>query len=191
MERIFAETIALHVLLYACMLANPNMSERSFRTAAIQGTKCMKKAFRSFFFPFARVFRGCFSWNQPFVGSLKSATNRLGPFLRPSARLFPTGKLPSGDAYPFQNVWRGRKVHDRIQERCIRIGQYIADTGATVRGAARHFGVSKSSVHKDMDERLPKINQTLYRQVRCVLSYNKSVRHLRGGEATRRKYLHR
>ena len=64
-------------------------------------------------------------------------------------------------------------MHDRIQERCIRIGQYIADTGATVRGAARHFGVSKSSVHKDMDERLPKINQTLYRQVRCVLSYNR------------------
>ena len=82
-------------------------------------------------------------------------------------------------------------MHDRIQERCIRIGQYIADTGATVRGAARHFGVSKSSVHKDMDERLPKINQTLYRQVRRVLSYNKSVRHLRGGDATRRKYLHR
>ncbi len=82
-------------------------------------------------------------------------------------------------------------MHDRIQERCIRIGQYIADTGATVPGAARHFGVSKSSVHKDMDERLPRINQTLYRQVRSVLSYNESVRHLRGGEATRRKYLHR
>ncbi len=81
-------------------------------------------------------------------------------------------------------------MHDRIQERCIRIGQYIADTGETVRGAARHFGVSKSSVHKDMDQRLPKINQTLYRQVRCVLSYNKSVRHLRGGEATRQKYRH-
>ena len=71
-------------------------------------------------------------------------------------------------------------MHDRIQERCIRIGQYIADTGATVRGAARHFGVSKSSVHKDMDERLPRINQTLYRQVRRVLSYNKSVRRRRG-----------
>lgn len=81
-------------------------------------------------------------------------------------------------------------MHDRIQERCIRIGQYIADTGETVRGAARHFGVSKSSVHKDMDQRLPKINQTLYRQVRCVLSYNKSVRHLRGGKATRQKYRH-
>ncbi len=81
-------------------------------------------------------------------------------------------------------------MHDRIQERCIRIGQYIADTGETVRGAARHFGVSKSSVHKDMDQRLPRINQTLYRQVRCVLSYNKSVRHLRGGEATRQKYRH-
>lgn len=81
-------------------------------------------------------------------------------------------------------------MHDRIQELCIRIGQYIADTGETVRGAARHFGVSKSSVHKDMDQRLPRINQTLYRQVRCVLSYNKSVRHLRGGEATRQKYRH-
>lgn len=79
-------------------------------------------------------------------------------------------------------------MHPHIQERCIRIGQYIADTGATVRDAARHFGMSKSSVHKDMDERLPQLNQTLYHQVRSVLMYNKSVRHLRGGEATRRKY---
>lgn len=79
-------------------------------------------------------------------------------------------------------------MHEHIQERCIRIGQYIADTGATVRAAANHFGVSKSSVHKDMDQRLAQINQTLYLQVREVLSYNKSVRHLRGGEATRRKY---
>lgn len=79
-------------------------------------------------------------------------------------------------------------MHEHIQERCIRIGQYIADTGATVREAAKHFGVSKSSVHKDMDERLKLLNLTLYRNVRQVLSYNKSVRHLRGGEATRRKY---
>ena len=79
-------------------------------------------------------------------------------------------------------------MDEHSQERCIRIGQYIADTGATVRAAANHFGVSKSSVHKDMDQRLAQINQTLYLQVREVLSYNKSVRHLRGGEATRRKY---
>ncbi len=79
-------------------------------------------------------------------------------------------------------------MHQHIEERCIRIGQYIADTGATVREAARHFGVSKSSVHKDMDERLPRVSVTLAGQVKQVLSYNKSVRHLRGGEATRRKY---
>ena len=84
--------------------------------------------------------------------------------------------------------WGDGTVHPHIQERCIRIGQYIADTGATVRDAAKHFGVSKSSVHKDMDERLPQLNQTLYRHVRNVLAYNKSVRHLRGGEATLRKY---
>lgn len=76
----------------------------------------------------------------------------------------------------------------QIEDRCIAIGQYIADTGATVRAAAQHFGVSKSSVHKDMDQRLPKYNETLARQVRSVLSYNKAVRHLRGGEATRKKY---
>ena len=59
-------------------------------------------------------------------------------------------------------------MHDRIQERCIRIGQYIADTGATVRGAARHFGVSKSSVHKDMDERLPRsIKRCIARCAMC------------------------
>ena len=81
-------------------------------------------------------------------------------------------------------------MHPQIEQRCILIGQYIADTGATVRAAAKHFGMSKSSVHKDMDERLPRLNQTLSRQVRLVLAYNKSVRHLRGGEATRRKYLH-
>ena len=60
-------------------------------------------------------------------------------------------------------------MHPHIQERCIRIGQYIADTGATVRDAAKHFGVSKSSVHKDKDECLPQLNQRLYRHVPIVL----------------------
>ncbi|MBE5802599.1 MAG: sporulation transcriptional regulator SpoIIID [Clostridiales bacterium] len=79
-------------------------------------------------------------------------------------------------------------MRQEIDQRCIAIGQYIADTGATVRAAAQHFGVSKSSVHKDMDQRLPRLNATLAKQVRAVLSYNKAVRHLRGGEATRKKY---
>ena len=75
-----------------------------------------------------------------------------------------------------------------LEERCVRIGQYIADTGATVRQAARYFGISKSSVHKDVGRRLPQVNRTLYVQVSRVLAYNKAVRHLRAGEATRRKY---
>ncbi len=79
-------------------------------------------------------------------------------------------------------------MHNPIEERCILIGQYIADTGATVRSAAQHFGMSKSSVHKDMKQRLPQLNPTLAAQVKAVLSYNKAVRHLRGGAATRRKY---
>lgn len=81
-------------------------------------------------------------------------------------------------------------MRHQVEERCIVIGQYIADTGATVRAAAKHFGISKSSVHKDMDERLPHISATLAGQVKAILRYNKSVRHLRGGEATRRKYQH-
>lgn len=79
-------------------------------------------------------------------------------------------------------------MREEIEERCIRIGQYIADTGCTVRQAAAHFGVSKSSVHKDMNHRLPLSSPALARQVLRRLRYNKSVRHIRGGEATRRKY---
>ena len=82
-------------------------------------------------------------------------------------------------------------MHDYIVERCIQIGQYIVETGATVRAAAAKFGVSKSSVHKDMGERLPHIQAALAAEVDRVLKYNKSVRHLRGGEATRHKYEQR
>lgn len=82
-------------------------------------------------------------------------------------------------------------MRQEIEERCVVVGQYIAEKGATVRAAARRFGLSKSSVHKDMNERLPALNQTLARQVQEVLRYNKSVRHLRGGEATRKKYQSR
>ena len=82
-------------------------------------------------------------------------------------------------------------MQEHIRERSIRIGQYIADSGATVREAARHFGLSKSSVHKDVSVRLAKVHPSLAAQVRRVLRYNQSVSHLRGGEATRRKYCQR
>ena len=77
------------------------------------------------------------------------------------------------------------------RERCELLAEYVIDTGATVRTAANHFGVSKSTVHKDLTLRLKYTNPTLYRQVKEILEINKSERHLRGGEATRKKYLSR
>ena len=74
------------------------------------------------------------------------------------------------------------------KERCVLLGEYVAAHRATVRCAAKEFGISKSTVHKDITERLPKINANLYRQVKHVLDKNKAERHLRGGQATKRKY---
>lgn len=79
-------------------------------------------------------------------------------------------------------------MQEYIRERCLEIGNYIVETGSTVRQAAEKFGVSKSSVHKDMAERLPGINKALARDVRKVLNFNKAERHLRGGRATCLKY---
>jgi len=78
---------------------------------------------------------------------------------------------------------------DAIKHRVLTIGTYIAETNATVREAAALFGVSKSSVHKDMTERLEYVNPELYEKVRKVLDINKAERHLRGGMATKEKYL--
>lgn len=75
------------------------------------------------------------------------------------------------------------------RERCEVLAEYVIDTGATVRTAANHFGVSKSTVHKDLTLRLKYTNPALYREVKEILEINKSERHLRGGEATRKKYL--
>lgn len=77
---------------------------------------------------------------------------------------------------------------DTIEERVCELAVYIIETGATVRAAAKHFGISKSTVHKDLSQRLPHINNTLYKQVRSVLEENKAQRHIRGGMATQRKY---
>ncbi len=73
-------------------------------------------------------------------------------------------------------------------DRAIMLGEYIIETGATVRAAAKVFKISKSTVHKDVTERLFNINRELYRQVDAVLQKNKSERHIRGGLATRKKY---
>lgn len=75
-----------------------------------------------------------------------------------------------------------------IEERACQMAQYIIENRATVRSAARAFGISKSTVHKDLAERLPAFNRTLYLQVKAVLDENKAQRHIRGGIATRRKY---
>ena len=77
-----------------------------------------------------------------------------------------------------------------IEERAIQVAQYIIETGDTVRGAARKFGISKSSVHKDVSQRLLTINRTLAMEVRKVLNKNKAERHIRGGLATKMKYIH-
>lgn len=79
-------------------------------------------------------------------------------------------------------------MNDRIYQRVLEIARYIVSTKATVRAAAEEFGVSKSTVHKDVTERLEAINAGLYAEVQKVLQHNKEVRHLRGGDATRRKY---
>ena len=78
-----------------------------------------------------------------------------------------------------------------IENRVLSIADYIIETGATVRAAARVFGVSKSTVHKDITERLRQINRNLGEQVAVILEQNKDERHIRGGMAPREKYLHR
>ncbi|MBQ7315146.1 MAG: sporulation transcriptional regulator SpoIIID [Clostridia bacterium] len=75
------------------------------------------------------------------------------------------------------------------KERCEELAEYVIETTATVRAAAAHFGISKSTVHKDLTYKLKHYNRRLYAEVKKVLDKNKSERHLRGGEATRQKYI--
>ena len=82
-------------------------------------------------------------------------------------------------------------MKDYIEERAMAIANYIIEHNATVRQAAKHFGISKSTVHKDVTERLEQINASLAAQTRVVLDVNKSERHIRGGLATKEKYQHR
>ena len=77
---------------------------------------------------------------------------------------------------------------DYIEERAIKCAEYIIETGCTVRACSAHFCISKSTVHKDVSERLKYIDENLYERTRTVLSLNLSERHIRGGIATRKKY---
>ncbi|MBE5749599.1 MAG: stage III sporulation protein D [Clostridiales bacterium] len=79
-------------------------------------------------------------------------------------------------------------MREDIIDRIIEEGNYVAETGATVRAAAEVFGISKSTIHKDVSDRLKSIDKELYRRVKKVLDKNLSERHIRGGEATKRKY---
>lgn len=80
-------------------------------------------------------------------------------------------------------------MRDYIEERAIAVGEYIVDSGSTVRQAAKQFGISKSTVHKDVTDRLEEIRPQLAIEARKVLDINKSERHIRGGQATKEKYL--
>lgn len=79
-------------------------------------------------------------------------------------------------------------MKEDLEKRACQLAVYMIETGATVRTAARHFGISKSTVHKTLTQRLRQCNYSLYLQVRQVLDKNKSERHIRGGLATKRKY---
>lgn len=80
-------------------------------------------------------------------------------------------------------------MKQNVERRAEILGEYIRDEKATVRDCAGHFGISKSTVHKDVTQRLIRLNPTLYKGVREVLDTNKEERHIRGGEATKQKYL--
>ena len=80
------------------------------------------------------------------------------------------------------------RLKGNIEERSVELALYIIENKATVRAAAAKFGISKSTVHKDLSERLPTFNKPLYLQVKAVLEENKAERHIRGGIATRKKY---
>lgn len=76
-----------------------------------------------------------------------------------------------------------------IERRAVELAEYIIENKTTVRAAAKHFGVSKSTVHKDLTERLELINRPLFLRVKEILEVNKAERHIRGGIATRKKYM--
>ena len=82
----------------------------------------------------------------------------------------------------------GKSAFTEEKERCIRLAEFLIENKSTVRATARFFGISKSTVHKDLTERLPHISAALSEEARAIMAQNKAERHLRGGQATRIKY---
>lgn len=98
---------------------------------------------------------------------------------------------PPPPAYIVKTVLAGVcPLKDYIEERALAVANYIVESRATVRQTATRFGISKSTVHKDVTDRLAQINPGLEQEVRQILNLNKAERHIRGGMATREKYLH-
>lgn len=95
----------------------------------------------------------------------------------------------NGRIYFTKFSFGGLYVKGIVEERAAMLGEYIIESKATVHSAAKKFGISKSTVHKDVSQRLKNVNPVLYKEVREILETNKSQRHIRGGIATRNKYL--
>lgn len=98
--------------------------------------------------------------------------------------------MPKPPSYIFIRIYiyGGSVLKDLVDERAVMLGQYIVEKDSTVRETAKAFSVSKSTVHKDVTQRLSTINPALAKEVKAVLQKNKAERHMRGGEATRLKY---
>lgn len=85
-------------------------------------------------------------------------------------------------------ITKGMKINQKIRNRVLKVANFILATRSTVRDAAKEFGVSKSTVHKDVSERLAIINPELHEEIKVHLKYHTAIRHLRGGEATKQMY---
>ena len=92
-------------------------------------------------------------------------------------------------AYIVKRCLQGIFLKDYIEERAVEVAEFIIENNATVRQAAKRFGISKSTVHKDCTDRLKQINPAIAKEVRGILEVNKQERHIRGGMATKEKYL--
>ena len=121
----------------------------------------------------------------------RKLTIKITEFIFASSLPAPRGRniSPASRSYTLTTrEWGVVYLYTNIEERACDLAVYIIENRATVRSAATQFGISKSTVHKDLTERLPRLDPALYKQVRQLLDINKAERHIRGGMATRRKY---